>query len=159
MAEQHAIMMQKSEAAAANADAAKRERMANMKSTTMAQMDSRSPGGRSGMGSGADNPSRRDPNDPSGEGNMGAWPFGVMSPTQPSPRGGSLSPGGNEKARILREKAAAAARDPEDWVKENRRRAAGSFVIGGVGGNNAHRPSTPLTTTQLGAICSLFAPF
>ena len=153
MAEQHAIMMQKSNTAAANADAAKRERMANVRSTNMEQNgeQSRSPGGRSGMGGGADSPSRRDPNDPAGEGNMGAWPFGVMSPTQPSnmtPRGGGLSPG-TEKARILRDKAAAAARDPEDWVKENRRRAAGSFVIGGVGGDNAHRPSTPLTTTQL----------
>jgi hypothetical protein len=56
-----------------------------------------------------------------------------MSPTQPSPRGGTLasdttSPG--DKAAELRRKAEAAARDPEDWVKENRRRAAGSFVIG-----------------------------
>ncbi len=60
-----------------------------------------------------------------------------MSPTQPSPRSGTLSsddtnsPG--TKAAELRRKAEAAARDPEDWVKENRRRAAGSFVIGATG--------------------------
>ena len=69
--------------------------------------------------------------------------------------GAAGSPGSpGEKARQLRAKALAADRAPEDWVKENRRRAQGSVMIGGPGFD---RPKTPLTSTQLADPRDLYA--